>query len=164
MVVSNSTNLANCRSSFLSAMGQAVLISKEQTSSHDNVAEMISDLKVKNVCTFVWDLSTVSTILLNLHQWSIGYSSGTVLSTLYRTVCRPLPIYVYTLQFAACKLARCLMGAATQVTDHLSIEDTAIQEDLTDTYLATVHACFNLGFEVSNNLSCVRGQFSDISS
>ena len=46
MVVSNSTNLAHCRSSFLSAMGKAVLISKEQTSSHDNVAEMISDLKV----------------------------------------------------------------------------------------------------------------------
>ena len=46
MVVSNSTNLASCRSSFLSAMGQGVLISKEQTSSHDNVAEMISDLKV----------------------------------------------------------------------------------------------------------------------
>ena len=54
MVVSNSTNLANCRSSFLSAMGQAVLISKEQTSSHDNVAEMIGDLKVLNsVCVCV---------------------------------------------------------------------------------------------------------------
>lgn len=52
MVVSNSTNLANCRSSFLSAMGQAVLISKEQTSSHDNVAEMISDLKVN--CSMLW--------------------------------------------------------------------------------------------------------------
>jgi hypothetical protein len=46
MVVSNSINLASCRNSFLSAMGQGVLISKEQTSSHDNVAEMISDLKV----------------------------------------------------------------------------------------------------------------------
>lgn len=42
------------------------------------------------------------------------------------------------------------MGAANQVADHLSIEDTVIQEDLTDTYLGTVHACFNLGFEVSN--------------
>ena len=49
MVVSNSTNLANCRNSFLSAMGQGVVISKEQTSSHDNVAEMISDLKVHSI-------------------------------------------------------------------------------------------------------------------
>ena len=53
MVVSNSTNLANCRSSFLSSMGQAVLISKEQTSSHDNVAEMISVLKVNVLCVCV---------------------------------------------------------------------------------------------------------------
>ena len=42
------------------------------------------------------------------------------------------------------------MRAANQVTDHLSIEDTVIEEDLTDTYLGTIHACFNLGFEVSS--------------
>ena len=53
------------------------------------------------------------------------------------------------LQLAACKLARCLMKAANQVTDHLTIEDTVIEEDLSDTYLSTIHACFNLGFEVS---------------
>ena len=41
------------------------------------------------------------------------------------------------------------MKAANQVTDHLTIEDTVIEEDLSDTYLSTIHACFNLGFEVS---------------
>ena len=57
---------------------------------------------------------------------------------------------IFSMQLAACKLARCLMRAASQVTDHLTIEDTVIQEDLTDTYLGTIHACFNLGFEVSH--------------
>ena len=57
----------------------------------------------------------------------------------------------FSVQLAACKLARCLMRAGSQVTDHLTIEDTVIQEDLTDTYLSTIHACFNLGFEVSHS-------------
>ena len=40
------------------------------------------------------------------------------------------------------------MKAASQVTDHLTIEDTVIEEDLSDTYHTTIHTCFNLGFEV----------------
>ena len=40
------------------------------------------------------------------------------------------------------------MKAANQVTDHLTIEDTVIEEDLSDTYHTTIHTCFNLGFEV----------------
>ena len=65
----------------------------------------------------------------------------------------PLP-NILSLQLAACKLARCLMKAANQVTDHLIIEDTVIEEDLSDTYLSTIHACFNLGFEVSCDTLC----------
>ena len=42
------------------------------------------------------------------------------------------------------------MKAANQVTDHLTIEDTVVEEDLSDTYLSTIHTCFNLGFEVSS--------------
>ena len=74
MVVSNSTNLASCRSSFLSAMGQGVLISKEQTSSHDNVAEMISDLKVHipvvlpNYMTFIG-----ANVQMSIHNYNISY-------------------------------------------------------------------------------------------
>ena len=56
MVVSNSTNLASCRSSFLSAMGQAVSITREQTSSHDNVAEMIGALKVCSNYLYRWGI------------------------------------------------------------------------------------------------------------
>jgi len=46
MVVSNSNNLSKCRNSFLNAVGTVVRLTKEQTSSHENVAERIVDLKV----------------------------------------------------------------------------------------------------------------------
>ena len=74
MVVSNSINLASCRNSFLSAMGQGVLISKEQTSSHDNVAEMISDLKVKCI---------ICTICVHVHS-ALCVCVLVGLTTLYR--------------------------------------------------------------------------------
>ena len=47
---------------------------------------------------------------------------------------------------AACDLAKHLMNSANQVTEHLSMEDTT--EDLRKPYQSTMHACFNLGFEV----------------
>jgi trehalose utilization protein len=49
MVVANSSQLNECRNSFLSAVGKAVLLTSERTSSHENVAERINDLKVESV-------------------------------------------------------------------------------------------------------------------
>ena len=46
MIVSNSANLSDCRNSFLNAVGSAVGLTNEQTSSHENVTERIADLKV----------------------------------------------------------------------------------------------------------------------
>ena len=47
MVVANSSQLNESRSSFLNAVGKAVLLTSERTSSHENVAERINDLKVQ---------------------------------------------------------------------------------------------------------------------
>lgn len=47
MIVSNSASLTSSRNSFLSAVGNAVKLTNEQTSSHENVAERITDLKVR---------------------------------------------------------------------------------------------------------------------
>ena len=46
MVVSSSAHLSTCRHSFLAAVGNAVKLKNEQTSSHENVAERIGELKV----------------------------------------------------------------------------------------------------------------------
>lgn len=46
MVVGNSAHLKDCRNSFLSCVGKAVSLHNERTSSHENVAERIADLKV----------------------------------------------------------------------------------------------------------------------
>ena len=48
MVVSNSAHLKDCRNSFVSCMGTAVSLTNERTSSHENVAERIGDLKVSD--------------------------------------------------------------------------------------------------------------------
>ncbi|CAI8049832.1 Mitogen-activated protein kinase kinase kinase 4 [Geodia barretti] len=45
MIVASSAHLAACRTSFLNALGKAVLLTNEQTSSHENVATRIHDLK-----------------------------------------------------------------------------------------------------------------------
>ena len=148
MVVSNSINLANCRSSFLSAMSQAVSITREQTSSHDNVAEMIGDLKVL-LHYAVFGNRRFS------RKWSFYKQTHLLVRKVYVV---PLTIPYRLLchwQLASCKLARCLMNSANEVVDHLSIEDTVIEEDLSDTYLGTIHACFNLGFEVSSCLMSI---------
>ena len=50
MVVSSSAHLSTCRNSFLAAVGNAVKLNNEQTSSHENVAERIGDLKVTQAC------------------------------------------------------------------------------------------------------------------
>ena len=49
---------------------------------------------------------------------------------------------------AACELAKNLMHAAVQVTEHLSMEDTSSAEEVSKPYQGTMLACFNLGFEV----------------
>ena len=49
MIVSSSAHLAACRTSFLNALGKAVLLTNEQTSSHENVATRIHDLKVRTL-------------------------------------------------------------------------------------------------------------------
>ncbi len=49
MIVCNSANLSDCRNSFLNAVGTAVRLTNEQTSSHENVAERLVDLKVGRV-------------------------------------------------------------------------------------------------------------------
>ena len=46
MIVSSSVNLGTCRNDFVSAVGKAVTLTNDQTSSHQNVAERIKDLKV----------------------------------------------------------------------------------------------------------------------
>ena len=46
MIVSSSAHLSTCRNSFLSSVGNAVKLTNEQTSSHENVTERIGDLKV----------------------------------------------------------------------------------------------------------------------
>ena len=46
MIVASSSHLASSRTSFLNAMGKAVTLTNEQTSSHENVALRIHDLKV----------------------------------------------------------------------------------------------------------------------
>ena len=46
MIVSSSAHLGMCRKSFLSAVGNAVKLTNEQTSSYENVADRIGDLKV----------------------------------------------------------------------------------------------------------------------
>ena len=52
-------------------------------------------------------------------------------------------------QMAACVLGSSLLDTALQVMEHLGIEDTPTGDDLTKPYRATMHSCFNLGFEVS---------------
>lgn len=47
MVVRNSSHLNECRNSFLSAVGKAISLTNERTSSHENVADRINDLKVR---------------------------------------------------------------------------------------------------------------------
>ncbi len=49
MIVCNSANLSDCRNSFLNAVGTAVRLTNEQTSSHENVTERLVDLKVRRV-------------------------------------------------------------------------------------------------------------------
>ena len=49
MIVASSAHLAACRTSFLNALGKAVLLTNEQTSSHENVATRIHDLKVQTL-------------------------------------------------------------------------------------------------------------------
>ena len=46
MIVKNSQDLSSCRSLLLDALGSSVSTTNKQTSSHENVAEQISDLKV----------------------------------------------------------------------------------------------------------------------
>ncbi len=41
------------------------------------------------------------------------------------------------------------MDTALQVMEHLGIEYTPTGDDLTKPYQATMHSCFNLGFEVT---------------
>ena len=53
MIVSNSAILSQCRSSFLKAVGSAVGLTNEQTSSHENVTERIADLKVGQLLRLV---------------------------------------------------------------------------------------------------------------
>ena len=52
-------------------------------------------------------------------------------------------------QLAACNLATHLMEAADQMTEHLRMENTPCCDDLKKPYQDTMHACFNLGFDVS---------------
>ncbi len=63
MIVCNSANLSDCRNSFLNAVGTAVRLTNEQTSSHENVAERLVDLKVRmvNLSGCVLPLTTPST-------------------------------------------------------------------------------------------------------
>ncbi len=55
MIVCSSAGLSDSRNSFLNAVGSAVQLTSEQTSSHENVAERLVDLKV-GVCyyTCLW--------------------------------------------------------------------------------------------------------------
>ena len=48
MVVKNSLDLPKCRNALLEALGSSLSTTNKQTSSHENVAEQISDLKVSN--------------------------------------------------------------------------------------------------------------------
>ena len=48
MIVASSAHLATSRTSFLNAMGKAVSLTTDQTSSHENVATRIHDLKVRS--------------------------------------------------------------------------------------------------------------------
>ena len=47
MVVQSSSHLKECRNSFLRAVGKAVSLTNERTSSHETVADRINDLKVR---------------------------------------------------------------------------------------------------------------------
>ena len=49
MIVNSSAHLGMCRKSFLSAVGKAVKLANEQTSSYKNVADRIGDLKVCHI-------------------------------------------------------------------------------------------------------------------
>ena len=52
-------------------------------------------------------------------------------------------------QKAACDLAKRLMKTASKVTEYLSMDDiTDHMDDRSSSYQSTMHACFNLGFEV----------------
>ncbi len=46
MIVRDSQQLEQCRNSFFSSVGNIVEIANDKTSSHQSVAERISDLKV----------------------------------------------------------------------------------------------------------------------
>ena len=65
MVVENSAHLTECRSSFMRAVNRAVILTKERTSSHENVADRISDLKV-----------TRNIFIVDLYVWSRGTGKG----------------------------------------------------------------------------------------
>ena len=57
--------------------------------------------------------------------------------------------YPILFQLAACHLAGHLMEAADQVTEHLGMENILCCDDLKKPYQDVMHACFNLGFDVS---------------
>ncbi len=56
MIVTNSAGLSDSRNSFLNAVGSAVRLTNDQTSSHENVTERLDDLKVLCVCVCMYPL------------------------------------------------------------------------------------------------------------
>ena len=45
------------------------------------------------------------------------------------------------------------MKTASEVMEDLSTDDVSIADDQSSSYQSTMHACFNLGFEVQCSLS-----------
>ena len=55
---------------------------------------------------------------------------------------------VFSVQKAACELARGLMTTASKVKEYLSMDEITDVDEHNSFYQSTMHACFNLGFEV----------------
>lgn len=61
---------------------------------------------------------------------------------------------VLYMQGAASELAKRLMKTASKVMDYLSMDDSIDGDDHNSFYQSTMHACFNLGFEVRKYVFC----------